>query len=218
MPRTRDPVRVECGDRAQTAHPARRAVRNLALSTFGIVERVLERNRTELEKQEGYLHIDELPVRQALFNREAFLADLAKRIAEHFRLVGITDPAELLAPLDKNIAGLNQEIDRLAPRWTFAAPAHDAAIEALARRQVKSEYPKATLRAAGLDDANWTIVKNRKGLPLERVCHGKVLYRVEGEKWCRQQSFTCTEAYAGGGRYEKAGGVRLDYLRFLSCP
>lgn len=197
---------------------ARRAVRNLALSTFGIVERVIERNRTELEKQEGYLHIDELPVRQALFNREAFLADLAKRFAEHFRLVGITDPAELLAPLDKNIAGLNQEIDRLAPRWKFATPAHDAAIEALARRQVKSEYPKATVRAAGLDDASWTIVKNRKGLPLERVRHGKVLYRVEGEKWCRQQSFTCTEAYAGGGRYEKAGGVRLDYLRFLSCP
>ncbi|MBP7865887.1 MAG: hypothetical protein KA419_08035 [Acidobacteria bacterium] len=197
---------------------ARRAVRNLALSTFGIIERVIESNRKELGMHEGYLHIDELPVRQALFNREAFLADLATRFAEHFKLVGITDPAELLAPLDKIIVGLNQEIDRLAPRWKFVAPAHDAAIEALARKQVKAEYPKAALRAVGLDDTSWTIVKNRKGLPLERVRHGKVLYKVDGEKWCRQQSFTYTETYAGGGSYTKASGVRLDYLRFLSCP
>jgi hypothetical protein len=196
---------------------AKRAVRNLALSTVGIAEKVLQSCRADLEKHEGYLHIDETSVRRALYQREQFLADLGKRFEAHFKLVGITDLAELLAPLDKTISALFEEIDRLAPSWKFEAPAHDAASEAMAKRQVKAENPRATIRASGLKDAAWNIVKNRRGLPLERVRHGTVLYKVTGEKWCRQQAFTHTEAYAGGGGYTKASGVRLDYLRYLAC-
>ena len=45
---------------------------------------------------------------------------------------------------------------------------------------------------------------------------GFVLYKMPDENLCRQQSFSYTETFDGKG-YQPSNGVRLNYVRFLSC-
>jgi len=172
----------------------------------------------ELEANEGFLHVDERPIQRALFDREAFLRDIATQYKDFLAYANISDTTAILAPLGPSIDAMQKEIDRLAPRWKWpAGNAHDAAIEAFGRRQVSLQYPQAVVKATIMQDTTYAIRKNNLGVPLDRTRDGFVLYKMPQEKYCRQQTFEYTEKYAGGGRYEKPPGVDLRYIRFQPC-
>jgi hypothetical protein len=170
----------------------------------------------DLEKNEGFLRTDVTPIRRALWDRETFLADVSNRNRELLALVGVTDTSVLMTPMQPAIDELMAEVARLAPRWTFPASPRDAAVEGMGRQQILKEYPKAAIRGAAMQDATFSIRKNRLGVPLERSKDGFVLYKMPEEKFCRQQAFQYTEPFTGAG-YQKPSGVKLNYVRYLNC-
>ncbi len=217
-PFTRDPdknAELWCKAAAEREVLARRAVNNLALFTLGLVIRQIDQMRGDLERQEGYLRIDETMLRQALWDRQALSKDLSTRYAGIFAAAGIEGGPDL-APLDGAIAALFTEIERLAPRWTFPSGGRDGS-EALARKQVRASVAGAEVKKTVMTDTQWKIVKNALGVPLHRTKDGAVLYKVRGEKLCRQQAFTYSETFEGRG-YQKSDEVTLNYVRYLSCP
>ena len=197
----------------------RTMVINTATNPVRIAKNEIVTMTKELEANDGFLTTDVRPIRRALFDREAFLAEIAAKYKDFLTFVQVTDTSALLAPLQPAIDALHAEIDRLAPKYKWpAANAHDAAIEAFGRRQVAQDFPNAAIKATIMQDTAFAIRKNSLGVPLDRTRDGFVLYKLSNEKYCRQQTFEYTEKHMGGGRYQKPPGVDLRYIRFQPCP
>jgi len=152
-----------------------------------------------IEAHEGFVPADTTVEHDATFNRA--------KLKERFQEPG----------LDAALARLTQEEERLASRWNFPSGARDARLEAFALKGLETRHPgpKKFLRSV-MDEAPWRISKNRLGIPLSRYRRGFLLYKMEGENLCRQQSFSYTETFDGSG-YQPSNGVRLNYIRFLGC-
>jgi hypothetical protein len=44
-----------------------------------------------------------------------------------------------------------------------------------------------------------------------------VLIQPQGQKWCTLISYTLTEQYTGGGKFQRAKGVQFGTARFQPC-
>jgi hypothetical protein len=196
--------------------------RTMAMNTAGgpsrIWSREIEKLKEQLESREGFLTTDLTPIRRALFDREALVKEAGGRHQALLDAAGVKDASGVLGALQPSIDSLMAEVDRLAPRWKFpAASPRDAAIEAYGRRGVAKVYPAAVVKASVMQTAAFSIRKNALGVPLDRTRDGFLLYKMPNEKYCRQQSFSYTETYSGGGTYQKPDGVRLNYIRYQPC-
>lgn len=159
----------------------------------------IDRLIAKIESHEGFVPADTTVEKDATFNRAKLKASFP-------------EPG-----LDDALARLTQEEERLAPRWTFPSGARDARLEAFAVKGLENWHPGAKKFMRSVMDADaWRISKNKLGIPLSRSRRGYVLYKMEGENLCRQQSFSYTETFDGTG-YQPSNGVRLNYIRFLGC-
>src|SRR5262249_6049569 len=68
----------------------RRGAQNAALETLGIVMREIDKMAGDLERNEGWLRIDETLIHRALFDRDGLAKELATRHAKLFAAAGVT--------------------------------------------------------------------------------------------------------------------------------
>lgn len=61
------------------------------------------------------------------------------------------------------------------------------------------------------------VHENSLGVPDRRTKPGYVLVQPRGQKWCTLITYTVTEDYLGGGKYQKAKGVLFESGRFQKC-
>lgn len=209
--------RAWCQVAAKRQELSQENVRRLATGSFSVFINEIKRMKEQLESREGFLQTDITPIRKALWERDVLEREMREQYKAHFEAVGLTDTANLLAPLDPAINDLMTEVNRLAPKWKFsAAGPHDAGPEGMARAQVTRGYAGAAVRATVMQDPVFKITKNRLGIPLERYKDGYVFYKVASEKLCRQQAFSYYEKFDGTG-YQRPSGVQLNYVRYLNC-
>tara|TARA_R110002096_G_scaffold433887_2_gene653715 strand:+ start:20860 stop:22125 length:1266 start_codon:yes stop_codon:yes gene_type:complete len=87
----------------------------------------------------------------------------------------------------------------------------------LAKKQLKGLGYKAKFVKAFSGSKDFSIRKNNLGVPLDRAKAGYMLVKPDGQTLCTLISYTLTETYRGGGKYQKAKGVHYNDGRFQSC-
>jgi len=217
-PNNMQSVATWCATAARREELGRVMASNTAAGPAKIWANEIGKLKEQLESREGFLTTDLTPIRRALFDREAMIQEAATRHKALLEAAGVKDTSGVLGALQPSIDSLMAEVDRLAPRWKFPAGSpRDAAIEGYGRSAVAKVYPGAVVKASVMQTAAFSIRKNALGVPLDRNRDGFILYKMPNEKYCRQQSFSYTETYAGGGTYQKPNGARLNYIRYQPC-
>ena len=59
--------------------------------------------------------------------------------------------------------------------------------------------------------------KNALGVPLYRDKVGWAVFKVKGDPFCQARSFSLSEPYKGGGRYQKDRSVSFGSVRWQKC-
>lgn len=146
-------------------------------------------------------------------------AQYLERISGMYAAIEVSKKIDgsMLAPIEAAFAQLRADAERAAP--SYALPRKDGSdySVALARKQVAKVVPRASVKQAFLGRSSWRIEKNGLGVPLRRTKPGYVLYKPAGQSWCHLMSYTLTEEYQGGGKYQKARGVSFGYTRVQAC-
>jgi hypothetical protein len=92
-------------------------------------------------------------------------------------------------------------------------------MEARAKAYVGKLYPKMVILNTWMDEATYTVRTNALGVPLSRYRSGQIVYRVNNDSFCRQRSFSFSEAHQGGGSYVAGGEPSLfESTRAVKCP
>jgi hypothetical protein len=86
----------------------------------------------------------------------------------------------------------------------------------LAKKALKKANRGAKIKKV-FGSNNWKIHKNALGVPLERSVSVTIVFQAKGEKGCQARSFSVWETYKGGGRYQRAKGVKTHSGRFQKC-
>ena len=140
-------------------------------------------------------------------------------VAEVLSAAGIEDSEEALWGEQKaRLDTLRGEVEKTAGAWQSPAKKADNYSTALAAGQIKEWHGDAQVHDAYLSRDSWKIHKNALGVPDRRTLPGYVIFKLPDDPYCQLRSYTLTEQYAGGGTYQKAGGVRFGYVRFQDCP
>ncbi len=174
----------------------------------------------DLQRREGWLTSEQFItyLDVTTVTPEQKKARLAK-LGPVLEAAGVTDIAALpiWAADEARKAAFKVRLDQLAPTWDLPANAGSDYSVALAKKIIKKAHPKAKGLTAWLSRATWHIDKNAAGIPTQRTKPGYALFQLPGEPWCQLWSYTLSEGYAGGGKYQKAQGVNLHSVRWQRC-
>ena len=86
----------------------------------------------------------------------------------------------------------------------------------LAKKQFLASFSTAKVLKVAAKKGNWTIKKNRLGVPLYRDKFGYLLAQVPGEPLCQLRLWVISEKY-NGRKYVKDDAVGWSNLRFQKC-
>jgi hypothetical protein len=125
---------------------------------------------------------------------------------------------ELWGGQKKNVDALRNEVVKTAGTWKIPAAKLKNYSSGLAKNGVLKWHPKAKVHAAFISRKSWKIHRNRLGVILRRTMPGYVIFKLKEDPLCQLRSYTLTEQYVGAGKFAKAAGVRLGYVRFQKCP
>jgi hypothetical protein len=152
------------------------------------------------------------------FGAEAKKAKAA-RLVEMFAAAGVEVPMKhpLWTAYEARTDALRAAVDELAPTLKLPGSSCDGYGCGMAKKQLAAWYPKAKIKKVTAWDTAWVVTDTELGVPDYRSRDGYILYQVPGDPWCQARSWTVTEEYSGGGKYQKASGVRFNFVRFQSC-
>jgi hypothetical protein len=176
-------------------------------------------NRTaeNLAGKDGWIDIEGPTTWKAYFSGEKLREVYRKQLAPMFAQAGMTDldDSAVFGKLTTHLATLEARARELAPTWKLeGSPC--TGVACAAARAIAPWY-KAKLRALRQNDAGWKIVKNGLGVPTHRYKGGTILLEVKGDPFCQLRSWTVTESYAGGGRFQSETQATIGYVRWQSC-
>ncbi len=153
---------------------------------------------------------------QLTFSDEKF-ATQRQRTKELLSAAGVTDQSQVWSEQKARLDQLRQTVEKTASQWQNPANKGSDYSGKLASKQIKQMHEDANIQAVWLTRSTWKIHKNSLGVPLRRTKPGYILFKRDSEKYCQLKSYTLTEQYSGGGKYQVASGVRFGYVRFQTC-
>lgn len=125
---------------------------------------------------------------------------------------------ELWGDQKKNVDALRKAVVETAGTWKTPPAKLKNYSSALAKEGIVNWHPNAKVLTAFISRKSWKVHKNRLGIILRRTMPGYVLFKLKEDPLCQLRSYTLTETYVGAGKFAKAAGVRLGYVRFQKCP
>ncbi len=125
---------------------------------------------------------------------------------------------ELWGDQKKNVDALRKAVVETAGTWKTPPAKLKNYSSALAKEGILNWHPKAKVLTAFIGRKSWKVHKNALGIILRRTMPGYVLFKLKEDPLCQLRSYTLTETYVGAGKFAKAAGVRLGYVRFQKCP
>ena len=171
----------------------------------------------KLAKRDGWLMFEgPVTYKSHLYFGEAAKKRLLDKLGPMFKAAGMDgakDP-KLWASQKAAVDTLRAKVDELAPSWKPYRTVGKSYGCRHAKRIIKKWHRKARIKKVGLKYKKWNIRKNALKRPIDRSRQGVIIFKIPGEKWCQARSWVITEKYKGGGRYAKAKGVAIGYVRF----
>jgi hypothetical protein len=153
---------------------------------------------------------------QLTFSDSKFTAQ-RQHTRELLSAAGVNDDSQVWAEQKDKIDQLRQTVEKTASQWQNPINKGTDYSGKLASKQIKQMHKDSHIKDVWLTRATWKIHKNSLGVPLRRTKPGYILFKRDSEKYCQLKSYTLTEQYIGGGKYQTAGGVRFGYVRFQIC-
>ena len=183
----------------------------------------------QLRGENGYEVSDKLQM--LLYNRAAWEKQYAEYIRKKYAAASETMPADSFAALYKKADELKAKIEADAATRSWEQPNYkDAALEALARREVPADFPGATVFKTGMDDTTWkvrdstTYVGSDRYYRFYRVTKGayryklgRTLVRFPNQPFCQVREFQVIQYKAGVG-FGAVKAVGSDTGLFVKCP
>lgn len=172
-----------------------------------------------LAGRDGWLPIEGKVSWNEFFSGAALYAQLRARYQPLFDQAGLgkASAVEMFGSLSEQYAALEAKVRELAPTWPLPGKACGGVGCGVAKSWFARAYRGAKLRHLLERDASWKIVKNELGVITHRSKSGHALLQIPGEPLCQLRSWTITESYAGGGRYQASRDVALGYVRWQTC-
>ena len=165
---------------------------------------------------EGFLEIEGDTTWKKYFDAQGVREMYKKQIGPVFAQAGVTnlDDSPVFVKITEHFTALEAKVRELAPTWKV--PGSPCAGVACSVAKTTTRLYGTVLRLQQ-DESTWKIAKNDLGLPTHRWKAGFVLLQVKGDPFCQLRSWTVTETYAGGGRYQPTSNATLGYVRWQSC-
>jgi hypothetical protein len=122
--------------------------------------------------------------------------------------------------LQDQILKFRKAVNEAAARNSIQPGPHKfAPMETRAKAYVGKLYPKMAVINTWMDESTYTVRTNALGVPLLRYRSGQIVYRVNSDTFCRQRTFSFSEAHQGGGSYVTGGDPTLpESVRAVKCP
>ena len=190
---------------------AKRSIQVVGSSTIQTPEQFI--------KDEGWLHFEgPVTFKEKLFfgahGRETQMNNTKTLLAA----AGVKDAETALWGEQKTMVdALRQEVEKTAGTWTTPEAKLQNYSSDLVKKQILTWHSNASVRQAFISRESWKIHKNALGVILRRTMPGYVLFQLPDDPFCQLRSYTLTEQYVGAGKFQKAKGVRLGYVRFQKC-
>lgn len=153
-------------------------------------------------------------------NEAHFMGQMKQGIQEWYTTFGAPMPDQPFPGLQDQILKFRKAVNEAAARNPIQPGPHKfAPMEARAKAYVGKLYPKMVILNTWMDEATYTVRTNALGVPLSRYRSGQIVYRVNNDSFCRQRSFSFSEAHQGGGTYVSGGDPSLfESTRAVKCP
>ena len=166
-----------------------------------------------------------------LYDRAAWEQKKLKFAKEIYADAGAEMPMKMFAPLNEKADELKAKIESDAPNRSWKQPNFkDAALEALARREVPTDFPGAKVFKTGMDDTTWkvrddtSLVGSGTGYKLYRTTKGayrfklgSALIKLPNQPFCQIREFQVTQYKAGAG-FGAAKAWIAGIGVFVKCP
>lgn len=176
----------------------------------------------------GYVN-DEMQT--LVFDRAAWEKKNAENIRKKYAANGETMPADAFAPLYKKADEFKAQIEREAATRSWTQPKFkDAALEALARREVPTDFPGAKVLKTGMTYTTWevrdtaTYVGSDENIRFYRITpgayrykEGLVLVQLPNRPFCQIREFQILQRKEGAG-YGAAKAYGSNTGIFVKCP
>lgn len=214
-----------CGAAAEAPALVRQAVLNHARRVVNVTGSSSIQTPAAFQERDGFLSF-EGPV--AFEDRLTFggakpsgsLKTVSANVEALLKSVGWEDSSVLWGEQKERLDELRKAVESSAHSWKSPAPARNPEGRyggRLAKVQIKKWHPRARIHSAYLSRPSWKIHKNPLGVIQRRTLPGYVLFKRPKDPYCQLRPFTLTEAYSGGGKYQKAATVSIGYVRFQAC-
>lgn len=167
-------------------------------------------------RYDGFLEIEGDTTWKKYFDAQGVREMYRKQIGPVFAQAGIPslDDSPVFAKIAEHYAALEAKVRELAPTWKVPGTPC-AGVACSVARTTTALY--GTIVRLQQDAPSWKIAKNDLDLPTHRWKGGFALLRIKGDPFCQLRSWTVTETYAGGGRYQPASSATLGYVRWQAC-
>ena len=154
-----------------------------------------------------------------VFERERWVASLAKDYPQVFQEAGVAPSADLFAEVFAKADELKTQIERDAPTRSWDSPVlHNAPLEAFVRNYYAKYRKGVQILKIGMTMTNFKTFKNSLGIPTSQVISGSALVKIQNRPFCQNQVFELKKEYLGGGRFS---AVQPSYIgvegTFVKC-
>ncbi len=190
-----------------------------SLAAWHATHLLVGRTADKLASYDGWLEVEGGVTWDSYFSGAKTRAILEDRLAPILAHAGLTraDDGGAFDKLAAHFAALEAKVRELAPSWKVPGSACAGVACAAARKGVAAWNTGATILRVTQDAPSWKIAHNALGIPTHRWKSGYALLRVKGDPLCQLRSWTVSEDYAGGGRYQPASQGTLGYVRWQAC-
>lgn len=165
-----------------------------------------------------------------VYDRAAWEKENIEYIRKKYAAAGETMPADAFAVLYKKADELKTKIEADAATRSWEQPNHkDTALEALARREVSTDFSGAKVFKTGMDDITWKVRDSTTYVGSDRYYRfyrinkgayryklGRVLVQFPNQKFCQIREFQVIQYKAGAG-FGAVKAVGSDTGTFVKC-
>lgn len=203
-------------------------MRFLALDTEQEIESWTRDINYTAKDENGYVKAE---MQTLIYDRAAWEKQTTDRIRKKYAAAGETMPIDSFAALYKKADELKAQIERDAATRSWTQPKYtDAALEALARRQVPIDSPGTKVLKTGMDYTTWEVRDEKSFVGSDsnykyykitpgayRFKRGLALVQVPNQPFCQIRDFILTQHKAGAGYGAAKASVSGTGI-FVKCP
>jgi hypothetical protein len=154
------------------------------------------------------------------FDPDSKKAEILKQMADDLKVAGMEKPdGNLFEKTDQALAKLKGELLEAVKGWK-CEPDGDLKADAFITKAYGQAYKGSKVVKNYRKSTAWEVTVNHLGVPQYRAMRGMVVFKVDGETWCRSQEYSYFQNYEGRayGKDYFENPPESGWTTFCSCP